>query len=116
VTFKDLQKIIQINQQQNNQQFSKILEDCKDIPFWINDKDLHKQINKIKGRKCCWNHYISLCKDNHDSTKENPIFDYQQEIVDILKDHKHLFILKSTGLGISELFLRYMAFLCLRNN
>jgi hypothetical protein len=117
LTFKDLQKLTTtITNQQNNQQFSKILEDCKDIPFWINDKEEHKQINKIKGRKCCFNHYISLPKDNHDSTKENPIFDYQQKIFDILKDHKHLWILKATGLGISELFLRIMVWLCLKDN
>ena len=30
--------------------------------------------------------------------------------------HKHLFVKKSTGFGVSEFFLRLMAWLCLRNN
>jgi len=29
---------------------------------------------------------------------------------------KHLWILKSTGLGVSEFFLRFMAWLCVRND
>ena len=44
------------------------------------------------------------------------MFDYQQTIYDILQNHRHLWILKSTGLGISEFFLRYMAWLCLKDN
>jgi late competence protein required for DNA uptake (superfamily II DNA/RNA helicase) len=37
-------------------------------------------------------------------------------VLDTLDKHMHVFIKKSTGLGISELFLRYMAWLCLKDN
>jgi hypothetical protein len=59
---------------------------------------------------------ISLPRNNNDQNKVNPLFDYQELIYNSLQNKKHLWILKSTGLGISEFFLRYMAWLCLRNN
>jgi hypothetical protein len=59
---------------------------------------------------------------------EKPIFDYQELLYEALlspdicnplnhgfKD-KHLWIKKATGLGVTEFFLRFMAWLCLRNN
>jgi hypothetical protein len=59
---------------------------------------------------------------------EKPIFDYQELPYEALlspdfynplnhsfKD-KHLWIKKATGLGVTEFFLRFMAWLCLRNN
>ena len=59
---------------------------------------------------------------------EKPIFDYQELLYDALllpdfcnpmnhrfKD-KHLWIKKATGLGVTEFFLRFMAWLCLRGN
>ena len=55
-------------------------------------------------------------------TEPLPLFDYQKVIFDTLmledgsfKD-KHLYLLKSTGLGASELFLRIMAWLCTKDN
>ena len=59
---------------------------------------------------------------------EKPIFDYQELLCEALllpdfcnplnydfKD-KHLWIKKATGLGVTEFFLRFMAWLCLRDN
>ena len=59
---------------------------------------------------------MGLPRNNNDQNKVNPLFDYQQTIFESLQNHRHLWILKSTGLGISEFFLRYMAWLCLRND
>jgi hypothetical protein len=59
---------------------------------------------------------------------EKPIFDYEKLLYDSLLvndysnglthafKHKHLFVKKATGLGVTEFFLRLMAWLCLRNN
>jgi late competence protein required for DNA uptake (superfamily II DNA/RNA helicase) len=44
------------------------------------------------------------------------MFDYEKMIYDTLQENKHLFILKSTGLGITEFFLRYIAWLCLKDD
>ena len=57
---------------------------------------------------------------------EKPIFDYEKLLYDsiLVNDiisnhsfkHKHLWVKKSTGLGVTEFFLRLMAWLCLRND
>ena len=47
---------------------------------------------------------------------EKPLFDYEELIYDILIQNKHIWIKKATGLGVTEFFLRYMAWLCLRND
>jgi late competence protein required for DNA uptake (superfamily II DNA/RNA helicase) len=63
--------------------------------------------------QCCFNHTISLpVKGNI----ERPLYPYQKTVLDALDKSKYVWILKSVGLGISELFLRYMAWLCLRDN
>ena len=49
----------------------------------------------------------------------NPFYDYEGIIFDSLVIHngnKHLWIKKATGLGISEFMLRFMAWLCLKDN
>ena len=45
-----------------------------------------------------------------------PLFDYEQEIFDALQETKHLWIKKATGLGITEFMLRYIAWLCVRDD
>ncbi len=56
----------------------------------------------------------------HRTTKEKctrrAIFDYEKMLFDTLQQGKHIWIKKATGLGITEFMLRYMAWLCLRNN
>jgi late competence protein required for DNA uptake (superfamily II DNA/RNA helicase) len=59
---------------------------------------------------------------------EKAIFDYEKILCDALFDinyynppsqafrHKHLWVKKSAGLGVTEFFLRLMAWLCLRND
>jgi len=49
----------------------------------------------------------------------NPVYDYERIIFTPLDTHnsnKHLLIKKATGLGISEFMLRFMAWLCLKDN
>ena len=62
----------------------------------------------------CFNHLVGLPE------KENgiklPLFDYEAEIYQKLKTHKYLWILKATGLGISEFFLRYMLWLAVKDS
>ncbi len=48
--------------------------------------------------------------------QDQPLFDYERMLFDILHQLKHVWIKKATGLGITEFMLRYMAWLCLRNN
>jgi primosomal protein N' len=82
-------------------------------PFWIWNIEEHKVADIITNGDCCFNHIIGLPKKN---AQDKPFFDYEKLLFDILQRHKHIWIKKATGLGITEVMLRYMAWLCLRNN
>jgi len=87
--------------------------------FWIWDKQEHReQFIKTNGN-CCFNHVIGLPQKEK---QEFPLFDYEQLLFERLfsidedfKD-KHLWILKSTGLGITEFFLRIIGWLCTKDD
>ena len=85
----------------------------------------HKQQDITTNGICCFNHIIGLPKK--DGT-EKPIFDYQKILYDALLipdivnsqrhgfKHKHLWAKKATGLGVTEFFLRLIAWLCLKDD
>jgi late competence protein required for DNA uptake (superfamily II DNA/RNA helicase) len=128
VTFKDLQKLI--HSQQNSEQ-SKLFKRLRNKPFWIWNVLEHKKEDiKTKGN-CCFNHNIAL------SSKEEidkPLYDYEKLIFDSLSSstiilnnvttattssgnhNEQLWIKKATGLGIKEFRVRYMAWLCLKDD
>lgn len=123
MTFKDLKRRVSletIQQQQLN-----VFERLCNKPFWIWDIQEHKKEDvKTKGR-CCFNHIIGLpTKD----AIERPIYDYQKLLHDssLISEfskplnhnfkHKHLWVKKATGLGVTEFFLRFMAWLCLKDD
>ena len=94
-------------------QQTRLFESIKQKPFWIWDIQTHKEQDIRSNGQCCFNHIIGL-PVKYD--EEKPIFDYEKIIFDVLKDHKYLWIKKATGLGITEFMLRYMAWLCLRDD
>jgi hypothetical protein len=93
----------------------------KDKPYWIWGQDRHRQEYVKTDGQCCFNHIVGLpVKDK----KEHPLYDYERLLFDKLfsfttdqsfKD-KHLWVLKSTGLGITEFFLRVIGWLCIRDD
>ena len=85
----------------------------KDKPFWIWNVAAHKAEDRRTKGDCCFNHIIGLPQKNG---IERPLYDYQKIVLDALDQHKHVFIKKATGIGISELMLRYIAWLCLYDN
>ncbi len=113
MTFKDLKKIVSLATTQQQYRLSEIL---KDKPFWIWNVEEHKQEDAKTNGDCCFNHVIGLPqKDGNDK----PLYDYEHIIFDSLvapNGNKHLWIKKATGLGISEFMLRFMAWLCLKDN
>jgi hypothetical protein len=122
VTFKDLQKLVQ---SQAGSEHSQLLQRLRHKPFWIWDQAKHKKEDiKTKG-ECCFNHIIGLPKKDN---VEKPMFEYEKLLYDFLlipeynnpSQHnfkiKHLWVKKATGLGVTEFFLRFMAWLCLRND
>ena len=53
---------------------------------------------------CCFNHAILLPKDKNGT--QHPLYPYEKTIVDILEKEKHLWVLKATGLGITEYYAK----------
>jgi hypothetical protein len=105
VTFKDLQKVVQ-----SNGQITAGLVDLQaklqNKPFWIFDKEEHRQGHiRTKGQCCFWHIIGCPKKDGHDM----PVLSYQKILYDALQKHKHIWILKSRGIGCSEFLLRYIA-------
>jgi hypothetical protein len=119
LTFRDLRKKVTL---ETKQQQSGLPRRLQNKPFWIWDTEEHKHEDIRTNGSCCINHIIGL------PTKEGiekAIFDYEKILYDsILVDdvsnysfkHKHLWVKKATGLGVTEFFLRLMAWLCLRND
>jgi hypothetical protein len=122
VTFKDLKKRVSL---EITQQQSGLFERLRNKPFWIWDQQQHKQEDIKTNGDCCFNHIIGLPTKERE---EKAIFDYEKILYDSILvnesyntlnysfKHKHLWVKKATGLGVTEFFLRLMAWLCLRNN
>jgi hypothetical protein len=91
----------------------------KDRRYKLYSRALVKEDTRTKGN-CCFNHIIGLPKKNNE---DNPFYDYEKIIFDYLEGKKnansigkHLWIKKATGLGITEFMLRYMAWLCIKDD
>lgn len=117
-----------------------MLDGLRDKPFWVWNHGRHNEVKGSNANKndCCFNHIIGLpTKDGN----EKPMFDYEREIYWALtkpyflnsypmtnqfhiKNNnillpfkvKHLWIKKATGLGVTEFMLRFMAWLCVRDD
>jgi hypothetical protein len=91
----------------------------RDKPFWVFDKQEHLRLAKESNQNCCFQHIVG-CPTK--SGRERPLWDYQKLIFDTLMSEsgdfkdKHLYLLKSTGIGASEIFLRLMAWLALKDD
>jgi hypothetical protein len=85
----------------------------KNKPFWIENISQHKAEDIRTKGNCCFNHIIGLPKKDG---IEHKIYDYELQLVNTLDNNKSVFVKKARGLGITELLLRYMAYLAVRNN
>jgi hypothetical protein len=112
------QRHLKRRQLQQQQRSSSNLSVLRDLPFWIWDKEEHRQQATTTNENCCFNHVVGLPQKDK---KEYPLFDYEKLLYDSLmsdddtfKD-KHLWVKKATGLGVTEFMLRMMAWLCTRD-
>lgn len=107
-----------INQQQHTQtttgNFSQEqINILTNLPFWINDPTEHSHIFDETQEQCCFNHYVGLPEKYGDRL---PLFDFQVHeqykgqpgIFHAFEKHNAIYVLKATGIGFSELTLRYM--------
>jgi hypothetical protein len=103
-----------LNKQQSKRRQQQFFQQFKSKPFWIWNKEKHKRQHAIFSGKCCFNHIIGLPQKNG---VQMPLFDYQRRLIDtLLHETKYLWLKKSTGIGATELFLRWMAWLCVRDD
>lgn len=110
MTFKDLANQLSKLQGYTSTENEKLLSKLRDKPFWIWDERLHADLYKLTKGNCCFNDIVQRPTKNG---IEYPLFDYEKSIYDILFatkianiKNKPIWILKSTGLGITELMLR----------
>jgi len=82
-------------------------------PFWISDNEKHELENLITGGQCCFNHIISLLQKNG---IVHPIYDYELDVIDKIENHRNIWIKKASGIGATELILRYLTWKTLVNN
>jgi hypothetical protein len=119
VTFRDLKKkvsLVPAATSAQQQQQSMLFERLHSKPFWIWNVQEHKQEHARTNGDCCFNHIIRVPQKNGIN---KPLYDYEKIIFDSLAaadSSKHLWIKKAAGLGISEFMLRFMAWLCLKDN
>lgn len=123
MTFKDLKRKLE-KLKIEELSLSRPFELPPELPFWIWEPKQHKQEELRTRGMCCFNHMIGLPRKGG---IERPLYDYQKTICDALlfpdcsnptkdaRKNKHLWVKKATGLGITELMLRLMAWLCLKD-
>lgn len=74
--------------------------------FWINDPEEHKQIAENTQGYCCFNHIIG---EPIKYGEPNPLYPFQTDIIiPAFEKYDAIWILKATGLGVTEISLRYM--------
>jgi hypothetical protein len=92
----------------NTQRF----EPLKGLPFysdwWLKDSSSRNgQVAEIDHNNLLdFNHAIGLPEKNG----------YEHLLFDTLQNHKHIWIKKAAGLGVTEFMLRYMAWLCFQEH
>jgi hypothetical protein len=117
----------QLRQNQKQTSLSSSSFDFKILqkPFWIWDQIEHRTLAKDSEGQCCWNHIVGLPIKNN---KEYPLFNYEKTLFNTLLfqginnpldhkfKHKHLWVKKATGLGVTEFMLRMIAWLCTKDS
>ena len=114
MTLQNLSKILDKYEEQLGYNFGQQFDQLKNLPFydWPDSKRVVANTIVLASSNT-FNNAIGLPQKNGQSM---PMFDYEQMLFDTMQQHKHVWIKKATGLGISEFLLRYMAWLCLSTN
>lgn len=118
MTLQNLSKILDKYEEQLGYSNKEQFEHLRNLPFYNWESCSLKRANQAQietnsSQTETFNHVIGLPQKNG---KAYPLFDYEQILFDVLQTNKHLWIKKATGLGITEFILRYMTWLCLRDN
>jgi hypothetical protein len=106
---------------------------CEGIPFYrweylLNNQEVqHTELSRKTCDRCCFNHLIGL-PEKHGLRHNMYMYEYNlfrelmkdrpkpTDSIVIRQQHKHLAVIKATGLGITEFVLRWIAWMCVRND
>jgi hypothetical protein len=113
MTLKDLEKIIAERQANLQLENSEYFNQFRNTEFWIWDEAKHKEEFERTGGKCC---FVDMIGRPEKNGQPLPMFDYEELVYQYLERRKHLWILKSTGLGITTFILYYIAYKCLSSD
>jgi hypothetical protein len=127
LTFKDLKKLVEqeqrstiyFDQETTNPKLYTLLQRLKHKEFWIWDKDKHRHEYKRTNGDCCLNHILGLPEKEG---KHLPMFPYEQLVFNAPFEEdgsftdRHVWVKKATGLGITELALRIVVWLCTKDD
>ena len=103
----------QQQQAKQKQTLSSNFKQLEGLPFWIWDKEEHRQkASRTKGN-CCFNHILGLPVKNN---KEYPIFEFQKQIYDSLENSQNIWIKKARGIGVTTFLIRYLVWKVLYSN
>jgi hypothetical protein len=94
-------------------QQTRFFERLRGKPFWYWNVEHHKVADIATRGNCCFNHMIGLPQKNG---RQLPLFDYEWDVYQALRKSKYVWSKKATGLGITEFMLRYIAWLCLKDD
>ena len=104
------QKLRQAQQQQSS---SSNLSVLKGLPFWVFDKEIHRQQAMASKGNCCIQHVLGLPIKNG---KVFPLFDFQKQIFDYLEEYQNIWIKKARGIGVTTFLIRYLVWKILYSN
>jgi hypothetical protein len=105
-------------QSKGSDDYDALLEDAKGIPFWLEgDPEKHEQLRREHkldrgNSNCCFWDLLGRPVKH----QPNPLFDYQQIILNALEFFYKIRIKKFRGAGMTEQLLRYPAWLALNSN
>jgi hypothetical protein len=110
MTLLNLSKILDKYESQLGSTEAKQFELLRGLPFynWVSRTNI-----RATPAQTDFNHAIGLPQKNGQS---NPLFDYERLLFNTLQEHKHVWVKKATGLGITEFMLRYIAWQCVRDD
>lgn len=87
----------------------KMVNECPQTFYKWNEEN-HRTVSKPFGKTCCFWHWLGApFKDNI----KMPVLPYQRLLYKMLQQHKHIWIKKSRGLGITTFMLYWIAYQCL---
>jgi Terminase large subunit, T4likevirus-type, N-terminal len=81
--------------------------------FWIWDQQEHENQYLATSGQCCFNHIIGLPVKNG---IEHQIYDYELNVIKAIENNRNIWIKKASGIGATELILRYLTWKILVNN